>query len=595
MAATHKTLFILTNALLEWILIIMLLFNSIFSFLIRKFATYYTLKPPCVWCSTIDHLLDPNNNVSAYQNLICQAHVTEFLNHYDIPGRQTMSSTRRCSCCSMNINQVMCVDRSFGGASKNKACYVGNGLVEFMDHGVENKSSYIQVFDQIIPLEWTDSSTSCSKSSSFNGDEDEKQEATFLKSSCQEEENKKDKVMTVDSLTAELKAERLVVRGLYVELDEERKASKEAANQAMKMITKLQEQKVAVQIESIQNKRMMDEQAEYDQEVLQLLNELVMKLENDKSELENEVEMYKEKVSDYEGKTKAKMMSKCTHCSCLVDTNDFGSKKLRGHDETVVEFEIERMWILDKLKELDETLSTTLTGDLNERIDEEAEASRFAWTRSMSHTCTHFVTLHLTSPVTVTPLSLPTPSMAGEELNRPPSLPPYPEMVFAAVDSLKEKEGSTKSSISNYIESTCGCLPEEHDNILTEQLNKLVENGELVLSNDNYTRPDASIPAKRGRGRPPKAKDPAATENQTEQVPEAQQEPQAPTGTQAPSQPGSEVKRGRGRPKKDPNAPSAPKKAKVASVPTPPSKTGRPRGRPRKVQAEPEQAGVEAN
>ncbi|KAL8193992.1 hypothetical protein R6Q57_026234 [Mikania cordata] len=172
--------------------------------------------------------------------------------------------------------------------------------------------------------------------------------------------------------------------------------------------------------------------------------------------------------------------------------------------------------------------------------------------------------------------------MAGEELNRPPSLPPYAEMIFAAIDALKEKEGSSESSISNYIESTCGCLPEEHNNILADQLNKLVENGELVLTNNNYLRPDHSVPAKRGRGRPPKAKDPAASEGRTQ----IQTESQAP----APARPEFEIKRGRGRPRKDPNAPSAPKRAKVASVP---STTGRPRGRPRKVQ--PEHTGVEAN
>ncbi|XP_071735398.1 HMG-Y-related protein A-like [Rutidosis leptorrhynchoides] len=174
--------------------------------------------------------------------------------------------------------------------------------------------------------------------------------------------------------------------------------------------------------------------------------------------------------------------------------------------------------------------------------------------------------------------------MAGEELNRPPSLPPYTEMIFAAIDALKEKEGVTESSISNYIESTCGYLPDEHTTILTENLNKLVENGELMLLNNSYTRADISTTAKRGRGRPPKAKDPAAETR----VP-AQAQAQAETE----GQPGSEVKRGRGRPKKDPNAPPSAKKVKVATVPTPPSKTGRPRGRPRKVQ--PELTGVEAN
>ncbi|KAF5769312.1 putative myosin-binding protein [Helianthus annuus] len=386
MAATHKTLFILTFALLEWILIIMLLFNSIFSYLIRKFATYYTLKPPCVWCSIIDHLFDSNNNVNPYQNLICEAHATEFSNHYYRPDRQKMSTENGCSCCN---SKVMSVDRSFASASKIKSNYEGNGVVEFMDLPVEKKSPYIQVFDQIIPLEWTDSSTSCSRCSSLNGDEDDDQELRFLQPSCRNEENKEDKAVTIDSLTAELRAERLVVCGLYKELDEERKDSVVAANQAMVMITRLQEQKVALKIESIQNQRMMDEQAEYDLEVLHLLNELVMKLEKDKIELESELEKYKEKVSDYEGKTKAKMMPECVRVSCsvtkelLVDTNVSDSKNLRELEESNEEFEIEKMWILDKLKEFDDTLSMTLTDDLNEGIDEQAEASHSAWTRSM--------------------------------------------------------------------------------------------------------------------------------------------------------------------------------------------------------------------
>lgn len=144
-------------------------------------------------------------------------------------------------------------------------------------------------------------------------------------------------------------------------------------------------------------------------------------------------------------------------------------------------------------------------------------------------------------------------------------------MIFAAIDSLKGKEGSSESSISDYIESTCDNLPDEHTNILTDNLNKLVENGELVVLNDNFMRPEPTEVPKRGRGRPPKSKDSAVSE----------------------AEPGSEVKRGRGRPKKDPNAPPSAKKVKVGSVSPPSSKTGRPRGRPRKVQ--PELASVEAN
>jgi hypothetical protein len=168
----------------------------------------------------------------------------------------------------------------------------------------------------------------------------------------------------------------------------------------------------------------------------------------------------------------------------------------------------------------------------------------------------------------------------AEEVSKPPSLPPYTEMIFAAVDA--EKEGSSKSSISKFIESTYGDMPAGHTNLLSENLNKMKENGDLVLVKNNYMRPDPNAPAKRGRGRPPKAKDASA--------------PQLPA--LATGEPGDVPVRGRGRPKKDPNAPPAAKKAKPDSgspaEPTP-SKSGRPRGRPRKTQPEVSQNGVEAN
>nr|XP_043617660.1 HMG-Y-related protein A-like [Erigeron canadensis] len=162
--------------------------------------------------------------------------------------------------------------------------------------------------------------------------------------------------------------------------------------------------------------------------------------------------------------------------------------------------------------------------------------------------------------------------MAPEEVNKPSSLPPYPQMIFAAIDGLKQKEGLNKSSISNFIASTYGDLPAGHNVLLMEHLNRLRLHGELVFFKNNYMRPDPNAPLRRGRGRPPKPKDPsvaAAVEGES----------------------GSQVKRGRGRPKKDPNAPSAPKKVKLKSTTTPPQPgSGRPRGRPRKVQ--PEMAGV---
>jgi len=79
---------------------------------------------------------------------------------------------------------------------------------------------------------------------------------------------------TVDQLRSALQAERKALGALYAELEEERSAAAIAANQTMAMINRLQEEKAAMQMEALQYQRMMEEQSEYDQEALQLLNEL---------------------------------------------------------------------------------------------------------------------------------------------------------------------------------------------------------------------------------------------------------------------------------------------------------------------------------
>ncbi|KAK6935619.1 GTD-binding domain [Dillenia turbinata] len=68
---------------------------------------------------------------------------------------------------------------------------------------------------------------------------------------------------------------------LYLELDEERSASAVTANNAMTMIIRLQAEKAAVQMEALQYQRMMEEQAEYDQEALQVLKDLLAKQEEE--------------------------------------------------------------------------------------------------------------------------------------------------------------------------------------------------------------------------------------------------------------------------------------------------------------------------
>ncbi|KAL8098007.1 hypothetical protein AgCh_030947 [Apium graveolens] len=80
---------------------------------------------------------------------------------------------------------------------------------------------------------------------------------------------------------------------LYMELEEERSASAEAANNAMAMITRLQAEKAAMQMEALHYQRMINEQAEYDQEALKVMQDQVKVLEVD-------LETYREKYGPLE-------------------------------------------------------------------------------------------------------------------------------------------------------------------------------------------------------------------------------------------------------------------------------------------------------
>lgn len=129
------------------------------------------------------------------------------------------------------------------------------------------------------------------------------------------------------------------------------------------------------------------------------------------------------------------------------------------------------------------------------------------------------------------------------------------QMILMAIEALNDQNGSNKSSISRYIESTYGDLPAGHSALLSHHLNRMKETGELVFWKNNYLKPDPNAPPRRGRGRPPK--DPNAA-------------PKSPSSYLGPARP-------RGRPPKDPNAPPKPPKMKLASD------SGKPRGRPRKM------------
>lgn len=197
--------------------------------------------------------------------------------------------------------------------------------------------------------------------------------------------------MTIEKLKTALRTERKASSVLYAELEEERSASAVAANQTMAMINRLQEEKAAMQMEALQYQRMMDEQSEYDQEALQLLNELMIKREKEKQELEKELEIYRKKVLEYEAREKlmlrrmkegsARSRTSSASCSNAEDSDGlsvelnheekeedglYGFRDSSDHntpadavlslEESLATFEEERLSILEQLKVLEEKL-----------------------------------------------------------------------------------------------------------------------------------------------------------------------------------------------------------------------------------------------
>ncbi|XP_042006261.1 myosin-binding protein 2-like isoform X2 [Salvia splendens] len=204
-----------------------------------------------------------------------------------------------------------------------------------------------------------------------------------------------DGVVTVERLQAALRSQCKALQALYMELEEERSASAVAANHTMAMINRLQEEKAAMQMEALQYQRMMEEQSEYDQEALQLMNELMVKREREKQEVEKELEGYRKKLFEYETREKVRTLRKSkdgstrsgfssASCSNADDSDGLSidlnqdAKEEEGFyshqekyknqstpvdavvnlEQSLADFEEERMSLLEQLEVLEEKLLT---------------------------------------------------------------------------------------------------------------------------------------------------------------------------------------------------------------------------------------------
>uniref|UniRef100_A0A1D1YBA1 UPF0554 protein C2orf43 n=1 Tax=Anthurium amnicola TaxID=1678845 RepID=A0A1D1YBA1_9ARAE len=63
----------LSSATAEWLLMLLLFLDGLFSYLVTKFARYSKLQIPCLFCSRLDHILG-RERPGFYKELICHAH-----------------------------------------------------------------------------------------------------------------------------------------------------------------------------------------------------------------------------------------------------------------------------------------------------------------------------------------------------------------------------------------------------------------------------------------------------------------------------------------------------------------------------------------
>ncbi|XP_063938468.1 probable myosin-binding protein 4 isoform X2 [Daucus carota subsp. sativus] len=186
-------------------------------------------------------------------------------------------------------------------------------MIELNDHNINSQSSVY------FEINGNEDENFCERPNSSNGHSHVDKTSLFHQRKDSEADESlegsvinefDDEVMTVESLNSTLRAERKALNVVYAELEEERNASAVAASQTMAMINRLQEEKAAMQMEASHYQRMMEEKSEYDQEAMQLMNDLMVKMDSERQWLEKELEVCREKLLDYEAKENMVMLQR---------------------------------------------------------------------------------------------------------------------------------------------------------------------------------------------------------------------------------------------------------------------------------------------
>ncbi|XP_022953644.1 probable myosin-binding protein 6 [Cucurbita moschata] len=100
--------------------------------------------------------------------------------------------------------------------------------------------------------------------------------------------------VSIRLLEQALEEEKAARASLFLELEEERAAAATAADEAIAMITRLQNEKASVEMEARQYQRVIEEKFAYDEEEMNILREILVQREIDYHVLEKEIEAYRQ-------------------------------------------------------------------------------------------------------------------------------------------------------------------------------------------------------------------------------------------------------------------------------------------------------------
>uniref|UniRef100_A0A7N0USK6 GTD-binding domain-containing protein n=1 Tax=Kalanchoe fedtschenkoi TaxID=63787 RepID=A0A7N0USK6_KALFE len=184
----------------------------------------------------------------------------------------------------------------------------------------------------------------------------------------------------VKALEQALKEEQAARIAIYLELEKERNAAATAADEAMGMILRLQEEKASIQMQARQYQRMIEEKSAYDAEEMNILKEILVMREREKYVLEKEVVNYKKIIlgGEKSGKDMPEMQDECEpkERSSLSDDDD-PIMMLHEISESIRKKESEkRTSKISEPEEMAVELRNVMTGDVN-NDDEGASGKGF--------------------------------------------------------------------------------------------------------------------------------------------------------------------------------------------------------------------------